>query len=118
MIELIETHVVSPDEGENCYRKSLVILLSNNFRKWNRVLMLKSRQLYFTPVSKKRWNLIKKFKREGCRVVISDLLINPYKKYRKRYRMSLNQVIELGHIYDSNIVKELRQVDYKEYEKS
>ena len=117
MIELIEVPVHSADEGENCYRKSLVILLPN-FREWNRVLMLKSRRLYSSPVSKKRWNLIKKFKKEGCRLVRSALSINPSKKYRKRYKMSLDQVIELGHIYDSNIVEELKMVDYKEKEKS
>ena len=113
MIELIEVPVCSAYEGENCYRKSLVILLPNF-----RALILKSRRLYSSPVSKKRWNLIKKFKKEGCKIVRSTLSINPSKKYRKRYRMSLDQVIELGHIYNSNIVEELRLVDYKEYEKS
>jgi hypothetical protein len=110
MIELIEVPVHSADEGECNYRKSLVILLPD-FEKWNRVLMLKSRTLYRSPISKKRWKLIERFKKEGCRLVRSALAIDPSRRYRKRYRMSLYDVVNLGHIYDSNIVEELRQVD-------
>jgi hypothetical protein len=114
MIELIETPVASPDEDEWCYRKSLVILLSKINDTTYRAIILKSRKLYHYPSSKKKWKLIEKFKKEGCMLCRNNIRISCE---RKRIWLTLEEVIKLGHIYDSNIVEELKKVD-QEKEKS
>ena len=111
MIELIETPLASPNDGKWCYRKSLVILLSKINDTTYGAVILKSRKLYHYPSSKKRWKLIEKFKKEGCMLCRNNIRKLRISYERKRIWLTLEEVIELGHIYDSNIVEELKKVD-------
>ena len=113
MIELIETPVASPNEGEWYYRKSLVILLSKINDTTYRAIILKSRKLYHYPSSKKKWKLIEKFKKEGCMLFRNNIRKPRISCERGRIWLTLEEVIELGHIYDSDIVEELKKVDQK-----
>lgn len=113
MIELIEASIKF---SERCYRKALIIYLSVDFNYryvGSRVLILEGRTLYLYPLSKKRhkWKLLEKFRREGCAIVKTFLGYDEFQEHGKRIMLSLYDVVRIGHIYDSNIVEELRQVD-------
>ena len=113
MIELIEASIKS---SEQCYRKALIIFLSVDFDYryvGRRVLILEGRTPYLYPLSKKRhkWKLLEKFGREGCAIVRTSLGYDEFQEHGKRIMLSLYDVIRIGHIYDSNIVEELRRVD-------
>ena len=116
MIEVIECPLYSARYSGQ-YKKCLVITLPEHGKEWTRVLILESIQSYFLPISKKRWKLIDKFSREGCLFKKASMFIDFNKKYHQRFWISLEEVIELGHIYDSNIVEELKKID-QEKEKS
>lgn len=110
MIELIEASIKS---SEKCYRKALIIFLSVDFDyRCHRVLILEERTPYLS-LSKKRhkWKLLEKFEREGCAIVRTSLGYDEFQEHGKRIMLSLYDVVRIGHIYDSNIVEELRRVD-------
>jgi hypothetical protein len=117
MIELIEASVKS---SEQYYRKALIIFLSRDYdRRFGnvgyKVLILETRNSYPYPLSKKRhkWRLLEKFGLEGCALVRTTLWRDEFQEHGKRIKLSLNYVIRVGHIYDSNIVEELVMVDKK-----
>lgn len=117
MIELIEASI---KYSEQYYRKALIIFLSRNYdrRLGNvgyKVLTLETRNLYLYPLSKKRhkWRLLEKFVREGCALVRTILWSDEFQEHGKRIKLSLYDVVKVGHIYDSNIVEELMMVDKK-----
>ena len=113
MIELIEASIKSSDQR---YRKALIIFLPADFVDCSvgrRVIILEGRTSYLYPLSKKKhkWRLLEKFSREGCTVVRTFLGYDEFQEHGKRMMLSLYYVIRLGHIYDSNIVEELKRAD-------
>jgi len=112
MIEVIETYTHFGEDRPGTFRKVLIIILGKEsyFPDPCRVLILGSRRSYSQPLSHKRWKLIEKFKEEGCTLRRASVVLNP-NVYRRKFGMSLKEVIELGHIFDSDIVKELVRVN-------
>lgn len=110
MIELIEAAVIS--YMGKYYFKSLIIgFPSTENIPEDKILILSSESGNYTPISHKRWNLIKKFTKEGCiikRSLPSNVIL------RRKIKLSLEEVINLGKFYSndfSEIVDRLREID-------
>ena len=112
MIEVRETYTHFGEDRPGAFRKVLIIILDKEFHFPDpcSILVLGSRRSYTYPLSHKRWKLIEKFKKEGCTLRRSCVVFNPH-VYRRKLWMSLEELVEIGHIYDSDIVKDLKKVD-------
>ena len=112
MIEVIEKGLFS----KLCvreYKKVWVVILQDLGRLY-KVMALVSKTTFPLPVSKKRWRLESRFLREGCNVNIFTLSLS--NKGRKKYWLSLDEIIRIGNITDKSLIEELKRVDNTEKE--
>ena len=117
MIEAIEI-CLSSDEYAGYKRRSLVIPYEDRGFGWYRVLVLTEHDK-INRFSNKRRNLVKKFRREGCKI---DTAIRHFSKYndkRKVVLITYNDLIRINikssirHINDFAFDK-LRKIDKQE----
>jgi hypothetical protein len=113
MIEVIEKELFSL-RLVGKYKKAWVVILQDLDRRLYRVITLLSKTTFPLPTSKKRWRLEKRFLREGCDVHI--LTMEPSKKGRKKYWLSLDEIIRIGNITDESLIEELKRADNTEKE--
>lgn len=113
MIELIETPLYSNSDNRR-YKKALIIRLPK-IKGYKITLILESKTFYLKQrSSNKRWNLVRKFKEEGCFISRAIGFSGPPRKYhRRKIWMSLEEVIKIMKINEEVIIGELREVDKK-----
>ena len=113
MIEVIEKELFSSKfSGE--YKKSWIVMLQDLGGGLYKVMTLISKTTFLFPISKKRWRLERRFLREGCHVYILSLRLS--NKGRKKYRLSLDEIIRIGNITNKSLIEELKRADNKEKE--
>ena len=104
MIEVIEKGLIFNNLFFGEYKKAWVIILQQD-----KVMTLTSKTTFQLPASKKRWRLKSRFLKEGCIVNISFLQIP--NKGRKKYWLSLDEIIKIGNITNKTFIEELKIVD-------
>lgn len=116
MIEALE-FCLSSDEYAGYRRRSLIIPYEDRGFGWYRVLILTERDS-IKRISNKRRNLVKKFRREGCKI---DTAVRHFSKNDNKQivRLTYNDIIRIkikssfSHINDFAFDK-LRKIDKQE----
>ena len=120
MIEALE-FCLSSDKyagyGYNGYRRSLVIPYEDMGSGWYRVLILFEHDS-IKRISNKRQNLVKKFRREGCKIDTAVRHFSKEDNNKQKVKLTFNDIIRINiksFCYIDNFVYDkLRKIDKQE----